>query len=365
MLSRDKIDDLVSKYLRSTLNELEEERTGSLPSPDEVDEQLDLLEDFITEDRIALAEGHYHFVRPKVDKLLAEEGVEPDKKAPWYKLLCREMLKASIVIGRVESKRMVGDYENDFDDLLKRSQKPVEESRGADEGKSLSEVVEAFMRERGATQGITEKTNQEYTATFDLFLDSAMLGDVPIKGISRDDITGCLESLQKLPPNRNKSPRYKGKSVAELLEMDIEKTVSVRTVNKTMDRISMLLKWANRQGIADNNVAEGLGLKEKRTQREERNRYSKEDLQRVVDGLSKLDGKNPERYWIPLITMHSGMRLNEVCQLYLEDVQKVDGVWCFDINENAEDKKLKTPASARVIPVHPLLIELGFMDYVK
>jgi len=76
------------------------------------------------------------------------------------------------------------------------------------------------------------------------------------------------------------------------------------------------------------------------------------------------DRARPERYWIVLIAMHSGMRLDEICQLYVEDVQQVADIWCFNVNDN-RDKKLKTISSKRVIPIHPILQRLGFLDYVE
>ena len=58
------------------------------------------------------------------------------------------------------------------------------------------------------------------------------------------------------------------------------------------------------------------------------------------------------------------MRLNEICELYVEDVQLANGVWCFSIN-SANDKKLKNGPSERMIPVHPKSIDLGLVEYVK
>lgn len=72
----------------------------------------------------------------------------------------------------------------------------------------------------------------------------------------------------------------------------------------------------------------------------------------------------PERYWIPLISMYSGLRIDEACQLYKEDIRDVNQIPCIDVNCN-KDKKLKTLSSARVLPVHPKLIELGFLEYVQ
>lgn len=71
------------------------------------------------------------------------------------------------------------------------------------------------------------------------------------------------------------------------------------------------------------------------------------------------------RYWIPIISLYSGMRLNEICQLYVDDIKYIDKTWCFDLTDERDDQSLKNKTSKRRIPVHPKLIELGFIDFVK
>jgi integrase len=75
------------------------------------------------------------------------------------------------------------------------------------------------------------------------------------------------------------------------------------------------------------------------------------------------------RYWVPLIALWSGMRLNEACQLDVADVREIEGVQCFVITEESvsgtRDKSLKTKSSARLVPLHPTLLDLGFMGFVE
>jgi integrase len=60
------------------------------------------------------------------------------------------------------------------------------------------------------------------------------------------------------------------------------------------------------------------------------------------------------------------MRLNEACQLYLDDIRQDNaGIWFISINDDAEDKSLKTKASEREVPIHSKLIEFGFLNYVN
>lgn len=49
----------------------------------------------------------------------------------------------------------------------------------------------------------------------------------------------------------------------------------------------------------------------------------------------------------------------------MEDIREIGGVPCFDLNQNREDKKVKTDTSERIIPFYPTLIDVGFLDYVK
>ena len=57
--------------------------------------------------------------------------------------------------------------------------------------------------------------------------------------------------------------------------------------------------------------------------------------------------------------------MNEVCQLNVSDIQRSDDIWAINLNADCEDKSIKTEAGNRIIPVHPKLIELGLLDYVK
>jgi integrase len=67
------------------------------------------------------------------------------------------------------------------------------------------------------------------------------------------------------------------------------------------------------------------------------------------------------RYWAPLIALLAGMRTQEILQLHVADLRQEKGIWVFEISEG-EEKKLKTPASARRVPVHAFLLQLGILD---
>src|SRR5690606_34826148 len=76
--------------------------------------------------------------------------------------------------------------------------------------------------------------------------------------------------------------------------------------------------------------------------------------------------KHADMFWIPLISLYTGARMNEICQLEVADVTEEKGIPCFQITTEGEDdnKKLKNIGSKRKVPIHKNLIAIGLMEYV-
>lgn len=79
--------------------------------------------------------------------------------------------------------------------------------------------------------------------------------------------------------------------------------------------------------------------------------------------IKKNERWRPFEFWLPLLGLFAGLRIKEASQLWLDDVVQEGGVWCFDINDATDDKSLKTDASWRFVPLHPILIEAGFIKW--
>ncbi len=71
------------------------------------------------------------------------------------------------------------------------------------------------------------------------------------------------------------------------------------------------------------------------------------------------------KFWVPLIALYSGARGNEIFQLRVEEIIKRNNVWCFKIGAHEKIMSVKSTHSKRIVPIHPLLIELGFVDFVE
>jgi integrase len=221
----------------------------------------------------------------------------------------------------------------------------------------LSIIITSYTAEKQA--GWTDKTKMEVAGVFKMVVD--ILGDVEVSTITRPMLIELRSSLLRVPPNFY--VKYRGQSVRDAIKSSSGPGLSIKTVNKHMARIGSLLKYCHELGYIANNPATGLQLSEKQRADQERNVYTPQDIKNIITNLPK-DAEYPERYWIPLIGLYSGLRLNEICQLHIDDIVNIDGCWCFDINDTG-NKRLKNSASARVIPIHPRLIDAGFISHYE
>lgn len=149
---------------------------------------------------------------------------------------------------------------------------------------------------------------------------------------------------------------------------------SEKSVIEYLAAARQFYKWLKLRGDIDKNIFEDVVAKRKsRRASEERQRWTKADLCRLFNHPSqKVPAKGVERiqsehedYWIPMLLLHSGARVSEICQLDTADIKCIDDIWCIDINTNGQDKRLKSASSNRLVPLHPKLIERGFLRYAQ
>lgn len=79
-------------------------------------------------------------------------------------------------------------------------------------------------------------------------------------------------------------------------------------------------------------------------------------------------------YWAYVLLLLTGLRAGELGQLELDDIQERDGIYylhlrAFDPSKGRvarkDVKRFKTKASQRIIPLHPLILDLGLLDRIE
>ncbi len=92
--------------------------------------------------------------------------------------------------------------------------------------------------------------------------------------------------------------------------------------------------------------------------------YDREQIQALSapEALAKL---SESARWAALIGLYTVARASEVGQLLTKDVFEEDGTTCIRISNEGEHQKVKTEVSFRTVPLHPDLLEMGFLAWVQ
>ncbi|MCW2286755.1 integrase [Rhodoblastus acidophilus] len=202
--------------------------------------------------------------------------------------------------------------------------------------------------------------------------------------MTREVCRDLLETLRCMPSNATKRyGKLNAREAAERAKVEGRRPMSATTVNGYLNKLSALFNWAENEGYILKNPARGLRVVDPVRKKDKRLPFTNEQLTRIFHaplytgcmddeaGYAHPGKCKPRRgrFWVPLIGLFSGMRLNEICQLEIADIKKIDGVECFVVTSETRsgtiDKKLKTENAERFIPIHPTLIEIGILDYVN
>ena len=92
--------------------------------------------------------------------------------------------------------------------------------------------------------------------------------------------------------------------------------------------------------------------------------FTDNELKTIFTPSLLSDCQRPADFWLPMLGLFTGGRISELAQLDIADIQQHDGIWAISINGEG-DKSLKTLAATRLIPIHPTLLDCGFLDYVN
>lgn len=91
--------------------------------------------------------------------------------------------------------------------------------------------------------------------------------------------------------------------------------------------------------------------------------FTEGELKKIFAPDNYASLKKPHEYWFPLISLLTGARREEIAQMGMEDIRHEGGQWIIDINDR-DWRSVKSAAGVRVIPMHPVLVELGLPQYL-
>lgn len=231
---------------------------------------------------------------------------------------------------------------------------------------ALGAVAKAYYdeaRRGGQWAGKTELEKAEHLS----LLKEVLGSDIDIALVGAGEARKVKEVLSRYPKNRNKNQRTRGLTLTDALDVQGVDTISIVTINKSLQTYSVLFKWAKSNGYVDLNPFEAMQLRQgKRAANDDRTAFKQAQLQRMLEVLTdpnaELIRKEHQR-WGGLIGIYSGARLNAIAQLRLEDIQCEDNIWYFDITDDGDGQRLKSAGSRRRVPIHRALIKQGLLAY--
>ncbi len=190
--------------------------------------------------------------------------------------------------------------------------------------KRVSEVFEEFSKDRRAANKLTEKTLAYYRGGLQRFIDT--VGDLAINEVNKPIMRQFRDSLTGSDSNKNK--RLMG--------------------------MSSIFTWAIENDYNINNPFTGSKITIAGHEQGKRDAFKIQEVQQIFKHLDNPENthfKNHHRL-ICKILAYSGARLNEIAQLYCNDIQEKDGLWFITINDDKSDKSIKNTNAKRAVPLH-------------
>jgi len=323
-------------------------------------EGVDLaLEVTASEHREALATGDWHDMREEAEKLLRRGG-------RWYpsgdgslRVLAGELLKA----------RVRGD------DLLALRQggavveAPASQPAAAGGSSMAVETLIAKFREaQVAERGLT-LTQKKYGHIFSA-LTEILGGGRRIAEVTREDGRAVKSLLQRVPLYAGRRyPKLTLMDAAEAAARDGAPVLSPGTVRTYLQNLAAVFNFAVKEQWLSQSPVEGLVPDRMPTVR--RRGFQEDELAALFAGLPSRAATRPGRFWVPALSLYTGARAGELCQLLVADVIEEGGRLFLDLSlfdaqgRLNPDKRLKTAASERVVPIHPDLVAAGFAEFLE
>lgn len=389
MASHSDLPSILKAYLKDQLDADLQYRLEARPNrpvyatADEVDDDhgpvdadLEIIDHLLGEAREKLALRNFKSVAKDVADLMTEHGLSEDLRQE----LAHGVLRANVQALEVIRRRVLGDEPSiDLQDQPPPSSAAASQPQiAAPSGPPLSKLLPAFIEFMTTEKGWRGQATAQNETTYRMFIE--WCGDKPIQSYARKDTGEFYDMLRKLPNLWSKDKRWRGLSLREVIgqskDLNVDR-LAMKTVKRHFSALGTLFKYYKKRGLYEgDNPAYGFDFPTRGRGKGVRKIWTGEKLKKLFDS-PVWTGCHPyfrsqrgdqiirdDKFWLPLLGLYHGNRLEEFAQLRREDVQSEDGISLFNITDEGE-RQLKNEQSIRRVPIHPVLLNLGFLEYVE
>ncbi|MHC2001778.1 DUF6538 domain-containing protein [Methylobacterium sp. CM6241] len=326
-------------------------------------------------------------VRATTDQILLRAGMPPEPHGPgklrrsvrrpnidWngdpYRRLASVVRRAMLALNARQVAALAGSTGSKGDPLFDGTPRPDAQPK-----RTLDDLIRAFESDpgRGARTG---KTNADYGMVFRALRE--LVGtDMDISGLSRDHAKQVRDLFRALPPNATKRfPTFSLAQAAETAKREGLAPLNTQTVNSHITKMATLFNWAVREEWLSKNPATGLTIEE--APQAKREPFSLQQMRAIFNaplytgctddeiGYAKVGPLRPRRarFWVPILSLFHGLRLNECCQLAPDDIAERDGVAVILVRAAEASQRVKSKTGTRIVPLHPEILAMGILDFV-
>ena len=386
-LNPDVVKGLIRSYFEKCLSTAEE-AAYLAPQDQDIDLTFEAEETLAESERLRkllVAHDYDPVTRNEADEVLAQAGASRKSVGlEQFDKVCNGVLRARIEIRRILAAKLRGDYAQAVsgDPLFIGIEAPGMPPLPGDapvEERSLGVVANRYCAMKKDKEWVG-KTYLDHRRVLNLVIE--LIGEKrPVASLALDDVRLVRDSLMELPSNYMKSKAMQGIPLKEVLAAKVKgEPISLKTQDKYFTMFRTFLKWCVAEGYLAAMPGPGLKISgvSKLDAKDARYPFSGEQLQKLFTSPlftgCKSAGRRSEpgdqvirdgKFWIPIIGLYSGMRLGEIVQLLANDIKEEGGISYFDVCRGEdEEKTIKTASSVRRVPIHPVLIEMGFLAHV-
>jgi integrase len=332
-VSKEFITSLSNLYEAHILEEDEEVRIEGLTDRDyrKLDEAFNIVD---AGSRADLARGNTSLIEFEMEDFCESHGFKIAKGSEAYKLLSYAFLKVTV----------------------QANQKLILRHQG--------EVIETPSPL--AVAAPTSKASSELD-TFEALRDYWLMQSSKGRTASADANT-VIKKFREFVGNLRPS-EVTSQHVATLKDKMLHAGSAPATINKSRGILAAMFSTAEANFKLPSNPCKGMKKLEV-PEREEESPYSIQELNLIFsspvfkEGLRPVGCKGEAAFWLPLLGLYTGCRVNEGAQLFTEDVAELDGIPYLVIKPDSATGRSVKDGKRRRVPIHPDLVSMGFLEYV-
>lgn len=213
----------------------------------------------------------------------------------------------------------------------------------------------------------SQQTMDEARLAFVRFLElTGLTWKTPIHLLNEDHAWAFVDEAQKLPKVM-KSQRFRGKNLRQIIALTEDDDSVPRQSPGSVQKHLAFLKAAMNVMVQRKKVSAnpfGFVKLDADDGDDKRLPFTIDEL-KTFFGSALFSGCSwGAVQWTCVIALFTGARLEEIGQLTVSDIRTEDNVPFFDMSIIEAGKRRKTKSSKKLIPIHRMLIDLGFVQYV-